>query len=376
MDDAVSGEQLALWREILQEEVDAAAIYRAAARNEEDARSRESLERMATEEERHARVWSERIAAAGGDGSIPEPSRRARMLASLTGRFSRSTVFPIMLERERLAIAAYAPDEQVAELAPEEASHEAALAELVSATKSQPFARAIARTEVRGRSGSGNALRAAVLGVNDGLVSNLSLVMGVAGAGVASQDILITGFAGLIAGAGSMAMGEWISVTSSRELLSRLLRIEREEIALDPELERAELSLIYEDKGLDPLQARRVADALSRDPERALDVHAREELGFDPEELGGSAWVAAGTSFALFVVGAIVPVAPFLFLDGGAAVATAVVLSAVALLGIGAAITILTGRNVALSALRQLAFGAAAAAITYGVGALFGVALD
>ena len=376
MDDAVSGEQLALWSEILQEEVDAAAIYRAAARNEEDALSRESLERMAAEEERHARVWSERIVAAGGDGSIPEPSRRARMLASLTGRFSRSTVFPIMLERERLAIAAYAPDEQVAELAPEEASHEAALAELVSSTKSQPFARAIARTEMRGRSGSGNALRAAVLGVNDGLVSNLSLVMGVAGAGVASQDILITGFAGLIAGAGSMAMGEWISVTSSRELLSRLLRIEREEIALDPELERAELSLIYEDKGLDPLQARRVADALSRDPERALDVHAREELGFDPEELGGSAWVAAGTSFALFVVGAIVPVAPFLFLDGGAAVATAVVLSAVALLGIGAAITILTGRNVALSALRQLAFGAAAAAITYGVGALFGVALD
>ena len=376
MAEAVSRDQLELWREILQEEVDAAAVYREAAAHEDEPRGREALERIAAEEERHARVWSERIAAAGGDGSIPGPSRRARLLASLSPRFSRSTVLPIMLERERLAIAAYAPDEQMASLAADEASHERTLAELVAQADGETFARAIARSETRGRRGSGNALRAAVLGVNDGLVSNLSLVMGVAGAGVASRDILITGFAGLIAGAGSMAMGEWISVTSSRELLSRMLRIEREEIAVDPELERAELSLIYEEKGLDPLQSRRVAEALSREPERALDVHAREELGFDPQELGGSAWVAAGTSFALFVVGAIVPVLPFLFLEGGTAVVTSVILSAFALLGIGAAITILTGRSVTVSALRQLAFGAAAAAVTYGVGTLFGVALD
>jgi VIT1/CCC1 family predicted Fe2+/Mn2+ transporter len=215
-----------------------------------------------------------------------------------------------------------------------------------------------------------------VLGVNDGLVSNLSLVMGVAGAGVASRDILITGFAGLIAGAGSMAMGEWISVTSSREMLARMLRIEREQIRVDPELERAELSLIYEEKGLDALQASRVAEALSRDPERAVEVHAREELGIDPHELGGSAWVAAGASFALFVAGAIVPVLPFLFLEGNPAVVTSVGLSAAALLGVGAAITILTGRSVSVSALRQLAFGMGAAAVTYSVGTLFGVALD
>ncbi|MGE5692004.1 MAG: VIT1/CCC1 transporter family protein [Pseudomonadota bacterium] len=229
----------------------------------------------------------------------------------------------------------------------------------------------------RARAGSGgNALRAGVLGVNDGLVSNLSLVMGVAGAGVASDDILVTGFAGLLAGAASMAMGEWISVTSSRELFGRMLRLERAELAADPDFELDELTAIYQAKGLDARDARNVASILSRDPERAFETHAREELGIDPADLGGSAWVAAGTSFALFVVGAIVPVVPFLFLDGGRAVGLALALSIVALFGIGVAITYLTRRSWVWSGVRQLLFGLAAAGVTYGVGALFGIALD
>jgi VIT1/CCC1 family predicted Fe2+/Mn2+ transporter len=218
-------------------------------------------------------------------------------------------------------------------------------------------------------------LRAAVLGVNDGLVSNASLVMGVAGARVASSDILLTGIAGLIAGACSMAMGEWISVQSSRELAERELAIEREHIASQGEQELAELALVYEQKGLDPVEARHVADVLMADPTTALDTHAREELGIDPDELGGSPWVAAGTSFLLFVLGAIVPVIPFVFLSGTAAVSVALVASAAALFGIGVAITLLTGRSPLLAGLRQLAFGGAAFAVTYGVGALFGAAV-
>lgn len=219
---------------------------------------------------------------------------------------------------------------------------------------------------------SGNALRAAVLGANDGLVSNLSLVMGVAGASLGSDEILITGLAGLVAGAGSMAMGEWVSVTSARELYTRELAVERRELRDDPAGEVAELTAIYERRGLDPEIAAQVARTLSADPATALDTHAREELGIDPEGLGGSAWQAAGASFALFCVGALPPVVPFAFLDGDVAVAVSVVLSSVALFAIGAAITRLTDRSPWLSGLRQLAIGLAAAVVTYGVGALVG----
>jgi VIT1/CCC1 family predicted Fe2+/Mn2+ transporter len=199
--------------------------------------------------------------------------------------------------------------------------------------------------------------------------------MGVAGAGVASSDILLTGVAGLIAGACSMAMGEWVSVQSSRELHERELAVERAHIQAEPRREEAELALVYEQKGLHPRQAKDVAASLMADPETALDTHAREELGIDPDELGGSPWIAAGASFALFVVGAIVPILPFLVLSGTAAVGAALAASAVGLFGIGAAITLLTGRSVLASGVRQLAFGLAAAGITYAVGMLFGVAV-
>ncbi|UGS39205.1 VIT1/CCC1 transporter family protein [Capillimicrobium parvum] len=222
------------------------------------------------------------------------------------------------------------------------------------------------------RAGSGNALRAAVLGANDGLVSDLSLVMGVAGASLGSTQILITGLAGLVAGAFSMAMGEWISVTSARELYARELRIEGRELRDMPEAEHAELAEIYRRKGLDAELADRVATALSASPETALDTHAREELGIDPDELGGSALQAAVASFGLFCIGAIPPVAPFAFLDGDTAVAVSLALSCVALFGIGAAITRLTGRSPWYSGARQLAFGVGAAVVSYAIGVLIG----
>ena len=231
----------------------------------------------------------------------------------------------------------------------------------------------LAQLEDRHRATSGNALRAAVLGANDGLLSNFSLIMGVAGAALSAQSILITGLAGLLAGAGSMAMGEWISVQSSRELYERQISIEADGVRIIPDEE--ELRLIYQAKGVPEKQARQMAVRIIRDEETALDTLAREELGIDPEELGGSAWEAAVTSFVLFAVGAIIPVIPFVFLAGAGAVVLSVVSSALGLFAIGALITLLTGRSVLFSGTWQVLVGLAAATLTYGVGSLIGTAL-
>ncbi|HKP54416.1 MAG TPA: VIT1/CCC1 transporter family protein [Chloroflexia bacterium] len=222
----------------------------------------------------------------------------------------------------------------------------------------------------------GNVLRAAVLGVNDGLVSNLSLVMGVAGAELDGRAILITGLAGLLAGASSMAMGEWLSVQSSRELNSRQLAIEKQHLAQIPEIEAEEFVQMYKAKGLSDELARAVAAQLMENPDHALDTMAREELGINPQDLGGSAWQAAGASFALFAVGAIVPVVPFFFLDHIAAAMVSLVASAIALFVIGAGITRLTGRSIFFAGTRQLLFGLGAAALTYGIGRLIGVSVS
>ena len=172
-----------------------------------------------------------------------------------------------------------------------------------------------------------------------------------------------------------MALGEWISVQSSRELYDRQIRIERREVEEVPEEEEEELALIYEAKGLPEAQARSLAARIMSNKATALDTLTREELGIDPEELGGSAWVAAITSFCLFAVGAIVPVAPFFFLEGTSAVITSLLCSGLALFAIGAGITLLTGRSVLFSGFRQVIFGFAAAAITYGLGRLLGVSI-
>ena len=221
----------------------------------------------------------------------------------------------------------------------------------------------------------GNALRAAVLGANDGLVSNLSLIMGVAGAGLESRVILITGLAGLLAGACSMAMGEWISVQSSRELYQRELAVERDEIARFPAEELEELRQIYEDRGFSPAVAQQIAVHVMADEERALEVMAREELGIDPQGLGGSAWTAARSSFALFVAGAALPVVWFAFLPTATAIPLSVVASALGLFAIGVAITRVTARPAWRSGMRQLAIGIAAAMVTYGTGVLLGVSV-
>jgi VIT1/CCC1 family predicted Fe2+/Mn2+ transporter len=232
----------------------------------------------------------------------------------------------------------------------------------------------LARLEGRHRTVGGNALRAAVLGANDGLCTNLSLVMGVAGASASfdGHSLLFTGLAGLLAGAFSMALGEFVSVTSSRELAEREIRIESQELEADPKGEGEELKLIYEAKGLSSKDAAEMADHLMNDKSQALDALSREELGIDPDDLGGSPWEAAAVSFFLFSAGALIPVFPFFFLSGQTAVELSLLAGALALFIIGAAITIFTGRPVWISGGRQLILGVAAAGATYGLGRLIG----
>lgn len=222
-----------------------------------------------------------------------------------------------------------------------------------------------------------NALRAAVLGANDGLVSVLSLVMGVAGGGLATGEIFVAGVAGLLAGACSMAMGEWVSVTSARELFELQLDEERQELEQQPDEERRELIEIFEAKGIEHATAVDAAESVLANSDHALDTMAREELGIDPDQLGGSPWTAAAASFALFIVGALPPVIPFTVgLDRRSAILTSLALSAVMLFVIGALITRLTGRSWVFSGLRQLAIGLGAAAVTYGIGTLLDTAVS
>jgi VIT1/CCC1 family predicted Fe2+/Mn2+ transporter len=267
------------------------------------------------------------------------------------------------------------PEAQQTPLPLEERSHARLLRTIAGASRSGIEGRALGRLEGRHGAIGGNALRAAVLGANDGLVSNLSLVMGVAGAELSGSAILITGLAGLLAGACSMAMGEWLSVQSSRELYQRQMTIEADEIAAVPDEERAELALIYQAKGMSAEEANKLATDVLADAEHALDTLAREELGIDPEELGGSSWEAASVSFLLFALGASLPVLPFIFLTNSVAVLASLGLSALGLFLLGAAITLFTGRSAFFSGSRQLLFGLAAAGVTFGIGRFLGVTL-
>lgn len=222
------------------------------------------------------------------------------------------------------------------------------------------------------------AVRAAIFGLNDGIVSNLSLIMGVAGgiagSGAHPRIILLAGVAGLLAGAFSMGAGEYISMRVQRELFERLIHIEAHEIGSDPEGETQELARLLEGRGIPKEDARRSAEHIMADPDQALDVHAREEFGLDPEELG-SPWGAAGSSFLTFAVGAFVPLVPFVFGAGAVAAWTSVGLSLVALFAVGAGLSVLTRRPWVLAGGRMALIGGGAALITHSIGRLIGVAV-
>lgn len=365
--------EVAGWLENLQAEIDGAALYRTLARCEDDPALQGVYTRMAEAEERHAAIWRARLEDAGVTSLPSGPSWRTSVLMMVARRFGPQMVIPTIRAREQADAGHYDNQPEAVELGlpADERSH-ARIFGAIEGTGGMSGG-SVAKLEGRHRGGDANALRAAVLGANDGLVSNLSLVMGVAGAAMSGHSILVTGLAGLLAGSLSMALGEWLSVQSARELVSHQMGLEKRELEMDPEEEISELALIYESKGMTAEQSRELATRLVSDQALALDTLSREELGINPEEMGGSAWVAAVTSFILFSIGAIIPVLPYFFTDGMTAAGISIGLSAIGLFALGAGITVITGQGALKSGLRQVGFGAAAAAITFGVGKLIGV---
>ncbi|MDY0011855.1 MAG: VIT1/CCC1 transporter family protein [Rhodocyclaceae bacterium] len=360
-----------------QDETDSAAIYRAMAEAEPKAEIAQVYLRLAQAEESHARFWLRRIEKLGGRAPRAAPRWRARALIWLARHLGASAVLPTVMRQETLNSALYDNQGETlgTTLPAQERAHARLLAHLSSRSRQGWDGSRYAQLEGRHGAGGGNTLRAVVLGANDGLVSTLSLIMGAAGAAFSSTALLATAVAGTLAGACSMAMGEWISVQSARELCQRQIAAEKDELETAPEEEKEELVLIYQAKGFSPEEARLIAERVFATPESALDTLAREELGVNPEDLGGSAWAAALSSFLVFLAGALVPAAPLLWLEGQPAVVGSAMAGAAGLFLIGAAITVYTGGSALKSGLRQLAIGAAAAAATYGVGRLFGVAL-
>ncbi len=362
------------FRANLREEVDGQALYLRLAEAEDDPSLKEVFRRLAESEGSHIELWREKLREGGAAVPDPRPGFRVRVLGLLARRFGTQFVTPIVERMEAGAVTMY--DDQ-----PEAIAHGLPRAERSHARLFQELGREpgrevnVARIEGRHRSASGNALRAAVLGANDGLVSNLSLVMGVAGADPGREFVALAGIAGLLAGAISMALGEWVSVLSTREAFERQVGIEREELEMNPEEEREELALIYQVKGLSEADARATADRVLADPATALDTLVREELGMSPAD-AASPWVAALTSFFLFALGAVLPVIPWLFLDGALAIGLSIALGAIGLYILGAAVTLWTGRSALYSGARMLVLGLVAAGVTFGIGALVGVAVD
>ena len=365
------------YQENFQDEIDSAALYRTIAQVEKKPQLAQVYEKMADVEDEHASFWEKKLDEAGAAPQTKKPGWRSRVLSWLTKRFGPAFVLPTLVGRERKGSSGYDVQSEAKEtnMAAQERSHERILTTISGKQQGGMEGSVLAQLEGRHRAGGGNALRAAVLGANDGLLSNLSLVMGVAGAALSNKSILITGTAGLLAGAFSMALGEWLSVQSARELFQHQISIEAKEIENTPVEEEEELSLIYQAKGLPPESARELASKIMSDATTTLDTLAREELGVNPDELGGSAWVASITSFLLFAVGAIIPLSPFIFLNGTTAILVSLSASGAAMFLIGAMITLLTGRNALIAGLRQILFGLAAAGVTFGIGKLIGTSI-
>ncbi|MBE0612597.1 MAG: VIT1/CCC1 transporter family protein [Burkholderiales bacterium] len=332
------------------EEMRSAYLYRAMAEAEAGTPRAELFLGLALEAENQAGIWA-RQSGAVLTGYAPD--LRARMVAALVHRYGPRPLRAVLVAMKVRGLSVY--------------SHAAP-------GHPQPTTLDDVGKRHRGIGGGGN-LRAAVFGVNDGLVSNASLILGVAGASANNSMILLSGVAGLLAGAFSMAAGEYVSVRSQREMFEHQIGLERDELEQYPEEEAEELALIYAARGLPREDAQKLAKAIIADPAQALDTLAREELGLNPEELG-SPWGAAIFSFVSFAVGAFVPLLPFIALGGGRALPVSIGVTALALFSVGAAISLFTGRSALRDGLRMLAIGAAAGGLTYAIGNWLGVSLS
>jgi vacuolar iron transporter family protein len=366
-------------------ERDAILLYDALARIEKDERRSRAFRTIAGNEQRHAEIWASKLRERGAN--VPDagpPRARVRfiiLLARLFGTRAVSDLVQALEGDEEEAYDAQASPE-VAAIAADEREHAEIWKRLEGA--GEEAARVTVRAHPTGgdgrserwhRTGQSGTLRAVIFGVSDGLVSNLSLVMGVAGAtAVEPRFILLAGIAGLLAGSFSMAAGEYISMQSQRELYERQIALERAELEVMPGEEEAELARIYRSKGFSADEAGKIAHRIFEDPDAALDTLIREELGLDPSELG-SPWGAAAGSFAAFAVGASIPVIPYLFGGGGTIFAISLVASLVGLFAVGAGVSLITGRGTLFSGARQVLIGALAAAVTFVVGRAIGVSV-
>jgi len=358
----------------IQTEIDAAFLYKKLAENEEDQAVAEIFFQMHEIEHSHAAAFAQKQ-----NLSLDRltPSWRAKSLNIIGKVFGYDYVLGALMDTEKTLAKGVqnAKNKNKIPLEGNEDNHVKILQNILQ-NQTKIAGHQLSRFEKRHRSVGGNAIRAAVLGGNDGLVSNFSLVMGVAGAATGQEGILLTGLAGLLAGALSMALGEWISVKSSQELYENQMQLEMDELETNPEGEQKEIALIYMSKGIPSAQAQKMAAEIMKDKSKAHAVLVKEELGVNAEELKGSAMEAAISSFVLFGIGAVIPVLPFMFTSGSLAILLSVLFSAIGLFLIGAAITLFTGKNVWYSGFRQVFFGLSAAAITYGIGHLIGVSVS
>ena len=358
----------------IQTEIDASYLYKILSEHESDENVANVFRQMSEIEKGHALAFMKSNNL--DTTTLPPPSIRARILNKIGKIAGYDFILGTLLDTEKSIAISVVKSKKALNLE-ESLSDTAHVSILQNIVANQPnlSGNYLARFEKRHRSIGGNALRAAVLGGNDGLVSNFSLVMGIAGAASAQSTVLLTGLAGLLAGALSMALGEWISVTSSKELFANQMQLELDELENNPEGEEWELALIYQTKGIPEEQAKKMAKEIISNKELAHEVLIKEELGINQEDLKGSAMEAAVASFILFAIGAIIPVIPFFFIGGMRAIILSSILSAFGLFIIGAAITLFTGKSIWHSGLRQVIFGLAAAAITFSIGRLIGVSV-
>ncbi len=361
----------------LQMEVDAAFLYQKLSEKYLEEPARTIFSKMCAIEKKHAELFLKRVQEHIPDYPLPSPSTKARFqikIADWVGyNFVINHLAAVEWKTAKSVIAAKQANGQP--ITGYENVHLNILKNISNDKKLSAEGETLTRLEGKHRSIQGNSLRAAVLGANDGLVSNMSLVMGVAGAAQGSSTVLIAGTAGLLAGSISMALGEWLSVQSSREYYQRQIDIEAEELENSPEEEMNELTLLYQAKGMSEIEARKLAEKVFTDKDSALDVLVKEELGIDKESLGGSAYQAAIASFILFAVGALIPLFPFFFRADNVAIISSLIFSTIGLFLIGGLITFFTGKSFFYAGLRQIVFGLSAAAITYYIGKAIGVGL-
>jgi VIT1/CCC1 family predicted Fe2+/Mn2+ transporter len=335
------------WRE----EKQSAWLYRALADCEPDSRIAAMFRTLATAAEGQAGKW---LAESGTEPPSFTPSTRAKVTVALARHLGPRRIRPVLVAMKVRGVSAY---------------------DARPATPGHLMPTSVSQVGMRHKGYGGGNLRATVFGVNDGLVSNASLIMGVAGAGAGLGAVVTSGVAGLLAGALSMAAGEYVSMRSQREMFEYQIGLERDELNEYPEEEAEELALIYATRGMDLEEARRITRELVKNHDAALDALAREELGLNPDDLG-SPWGAAIFSFLAFAGGAALPLAPFLLgLPLGSAVTLAAAIAGIALFGVGAALSLFTGRNAWLGGLRMVAIGGGAGAVTWFIGSLLGTAV-